>query len=117
MPNQRGLVPPAILTTSTTVLILCFVGWGAFGVLSFALPEALSTAGHRYLSMMLATVTICSSMVYWTARAVRDLLTAAPGAAASGADDRYAIGYADGLDARPGAPVSPSVARLVQPRR
>jgi hypothetical protein len=87
---------------------MCSVAWGAFGVLSIATPEALPTAAHRYLCTLLATVTICSMMVYLSARIVRTIR------AASAADDGYADGYRDGLDARPGAP---AVSRLVPSRR
>jgi len=74
---------------------MCSVAWGAFGVLSIATPEALPTAAHRYLCTLLATVTICSMMVYLSARIVRTIRAAEP----AQTDDGYAAGYTDGLDA------------------
>jgi hypothetical protein len=109
--NSRGLVPPAIIT-STIILVMCAVGWGALGVLSFAgEPDALSTAAHRYLSILVATATICSLMVNLFARAIRAVR------AAPATDGGYATGYADGVDARPEAPVSPGVSRLMRSPR
>ena len=106
MCNQRGLIRPAIVTT-TIALVLAAILWGAFAALTFAKPEALSTAAHRYLCILLATATTCSVIVNMTARALRAILAAI---AAEGTSEDYARGYADGLDARP---VSPAVTRLV----
>ena len=106
MPFQRGLVPPAILL-STIALIVCPVGWGGLGVLSIVAPEAISTAMHRYLCILLATVTICSMMVNLAARIMRAIRSERE--IAAGDADSYAAGhatgYTEGLDARPGASV------------
>jgi hypothetical protein len=91
-------------------MISCCVVWGALGVLSFDDPDALSTAAHRYVCMLLATSTTCSVMVNLFARLVRAIRLADP---AAPSDGRYADGYADGLDARPEA----SVSRLAPARR
>lgn len=109
MCNQRGLIRPAILTT-TIALVVCSILWGAFGALSFVAPGALPTAAHRYLCMLLATVTLGSVMVHLTARILRAMYAAL---ADEGGGEDYATGYADGLDARP----SPAVTRLVPLRR
>lgn len=109
MDNQRGLIRPAIVTT-TIALVLCLILWGALAALSFAEPEALTIAAHRYLCILLATATTCSVIVNMTARALRAILGAI---AAEGGGEDYATGYADGLDARP----SPAVTRLVPLRR
>lgn len=108
MSTSRGLIPPAIVV-STIVLALCAVGWGVLA--AFSIDDTLPMAPHRYLCVMLATVTICSAMVNLTARAVCILRTGGPG------DGGYAAGYADGLDAHPDAPTPPAVSRLVPPRR
>jgi len=107
MPGPRGLVPPALIT-STIVLILCAVAWGALGALSVADPGMPVTL-HRYLCSLLATLTLCAVAVNLTARVVRIIRESGPGTVCG-----YADGYTDGLDA---APVSPAVSRLVPSRR
>lgn len=109
MPGQRGVTPSAIIT-STIVMVLCSVGWGALGALSIAEPDALPIATHRFLCILLATVTICAVVVNLFARLMRDIRTVP-------IDGGYAAGYTDGLDAQPIAPVSPAVSRLVPSRR
>lgn len=109
MPVQRGIVPPALIIT-TIALVLCSIGWGAFGVFSFAEPDGLALTAHRYLSLVLSTATICAVMINLAARIVRVIR-------AAGADDGYAAGYADGLDARPAAPTASAVSRLVRTPR
>lgn len=111
MSVPRGLVPPAIIT-SAIVLILCSVGWGAIGVLSLPTTPTLPNALHRYLCLLLATLTISALVVNLAARLMRALRELQP-------DDGYATGYADGLDARPGAATSapPAVSRLVRTPR
>jgi hypothetical protein len=106
--TQRGLVPPAILT-STIVLVLCAIAWGALGALSIAEPAMPSTL-HRYLVSLLGTLTLCAVAVNMAARTIRAIRDAAPTTTVCG----YAEGYTDGLDA---APVSPAVSRLVPTRR
>lgn len=110
MSNQRGLIRPAVCTT-TIVLVLCAILWGAFGFASLAEPDSLPVAVHRFLCILLATVTICSVIIHMTARALGAILTAIAGES-TGED--YATGYADGLSAQP-AP--PGVTRLVPLRR
>lgn len=107
MPVSRGLVPPALIT-STVVIALCSAAWGAFGVLSFVEPDALPTAAHRYLCILLATLTLGSGMVNLSARIVRVIRTDAQSVCG------YVEGYTDGLEA---APISPAVSRLVPTRR
>jgi hypothetical protein len=111
-PTPRGLISPAIIT-STIVLILCALGWGALGMASLDDPSAIPSADHRYLCIALATVTLGSTIVHMTARALRTILVALAGNLAAltpSEADGYAQGYADGLSA---APVSPAVPRLV----
>ncbi len=105
-PAHRGLVPPA-LTTSTIVLILCATGWGALGVVALDKGLTLDPELYRYLTTILSVATICSVIVQLFARLVRAIRLA---------DDAYAAGYTDGLDARPVAHTSP-VMRLVPTRR
>jgi hypothetical protein len=103
------LVPPA-LVGSTVALTLCSVGWGALGVFSLPMTDDLPLALHRYLCILLATLTICGGMVNLSARIVRAIREERGEPAVCG----YVEGYADGLEA---APVSPAVARLVPSRR
>lgn len=112
MPVPRGLIPPALIA-SLVGLLVCSIAWGAFGVFSFTEPNALPTTAHRYLSMMLATFTILSMMVYLTARVLRTI-HAVMAERATETVCGYAEGYTDGLSA---APVSPAVARLTPTRR
>jgi hypothetical protein len=106
MPAPR-LFAPAIVT-STIVLVLCAVGWGALGVVSVDDSASFSPDIQRYLCLLLVTVTICSTSVNLLARFARVIRAGAL------TDDGYAAGYADGLAA---APVSPAVSRLAPARR
>lgn len=105
MPVRRGLVPSALIT-STIVLLFCAVGWGALGVIAF--DSNVPVAVSRYLSLLVAVSTICAVTVNLSARVIRAIRDAAEG---------YAAGYTDGVDAQPGAPVSPVVSRLARTLR
>lgn len=105
-PIRRGSIQLAIVG-STILLVLCALGWGALGVIAVDESITLDAELGRYLNMLLIVSTISAVLVQLFARLVRAIRLA---------DDGYAAGYRDGLDAAPISP-APVVARLVRSPR